>query len=264
MSNLNEKAKRLRALCKPGDPLVLTNVYDGASARIVANHPATKAVATASFAVAACIGVDDNDLLFEDNLAGIRTIASVVNKTDLPLTADLQDGYDDIASTIRQAIELGVVGANIEDVDVKGTGRLRDINDAVSRIKAALKAAADAGVPDFCLNARTDTLLCGGTISEAIERGKAYLDAGAVTVYIWGGQGPASARGVSTDEVKQLVDGLGGMINVKMNLRAGYLTRKDLAELGVARISIGPELYNKAMEGFRSALDVAAKSESFA
>ena len=237
----------------------MTNVYDGATAKIVSEHPDTRAIATASFAVAGAIGVADNDLTLEDNLAGIRIVSAIVGKTELPLTADLQDGYDDVAYTIKRAIDAGVVGANIEDVDNKA-GKWRDVDDAVSRIKTALRAASEAGVPDFCVNARTDTLLYGGTISDAIARGTAYLDAGATTVYIWGGP---SGRGVSRDELRQLAEGLNGMINVKMNLRPGFLNAKEIAELGIARISIGPELYVKAMAAFRSALDTAAGGQSF-
>ena len=238
---------------------MLTNVYDGATAKIVSEHPDTRAIATASFAVAGAIGVADNDLTLEDNLAGIRIVSAIVGKTDLPLTADLQDGYDDVAYTIKRAIDADVVGANIEDVDNKA-GKWRDLDDAVSRIKTALRAASEAGVPDFCVNARTDALLYGGTISDAIARGTAYLEAGATTVYIWGGP---SGRGVSRDELRQLVEGLNGMINVKMNLRPGFLNAKEIAELGIARISIGPELYVKAMAAFRSALDTAAGGQSF-
>ena len=259
MPSQNDKAKELRSLCKPGDPLLLTNVYDGATASLIATHTSTKAVATASYAIAAVIGVADADLTLQDNLVGIRTVASVINKTDLPLTTDLQDGYEDVAWTIKQAIEAGAVGGNIEDVDTK-VDKLRTVEDAVSRIKTALKAASDAGVPDFCVNARTDVLLYGGTIDEAIARGRAYLDAGATTVYVWGGP---SGRGVSREEIKQLVKGLNGMINVKMNLRPGFLTRGELAELGVARISIGPELYAKAMTAVKSALDLAADGQQF-
>lgn len=257
--SLNDKAKKLRQLCTPGDPLVLTNVYDGASAQAVVKHPATKAVATASYALAAGIGVADAELTIKDNLAGIRVVSSVVNKTDLPLTADLQDGYNDVGSTIKQAIEAGVVGANIEDVDNQA-GRLRSIEDSVSRIRAALAAAAEAGVPDFCVNARTDALVYGGSIEDAIERGRAYLNAGAVTIYVWGGP---SGRGVSSDEIKQLVKALGGMINSKMNLRSGYLNVQQIADLGVARISVGPEMWAKAMAGFNKALETVAKRESF-
>lgn len=258
-STLNDKANRLRQLCKPGDPLVLTNVYDGASAFAVISHQSTKAVATASYAVAAVAGLSDPELDLETNLSGIQTISKVVSKSDYPLTADLQDGYDDIASTIQRAIDAGAVGANIEDVD-NAAGKLRDVDDAVSRITIALAAAKEAGVPDFCLNARTDALVFGGTITDAIARGKAYLDAGATTVYIWGGP---RGRGVSRDEIKQLVEGLGGMINVKMNLRPGFLNVKEIAELGVARISVGPEMWAKAMAGFKDALEVVAKGASF-
>ena len=257
--SLNDMAKTLRQLCKPGDPVVLTNVYDGASASAVIAHPSTKAVATASYAVAAVAGVSDPELDLETNLEGIRIIATVLNKTDIPLTADLQDGYDDIGDTIQQAIKLGVVGGNIEDVDNK-SDKLRDVEDAVSRIKTALSAAKDAGVPDFCLNARTDALGFGGSINDAISRGKAYLDAGATTVYVWGGP---TGRGVSRDEIKELVKALGGMINVKMNLRPGFLNVQEIADLGVARISVGPEMWVKAMAGFKDALETIAQRESF-
>ncbi len=256
---LNDKAKALRKLCKPGDPVILTNVYDAATAAIVAQHSSTRAMATASYAIAATNGIEDNDLSLEDNLIGIRKVAGVASKKDLPLTADLQDGYDDVATMIKQAIDTGAVGCNIEDVDNK-TEKLRSVEDAVSRIKTAMSAAQQVGVPDFCINARTDVLSFGGSIQDAIARGKAYLEAGAVTVFVWGGP---SGRGVSGDEAKQLVQGLGGMVNVKMNLRPGYLNAKQLADLGVARVSIGPELYSKAMTGFRDALELITKKESF-
>lgn len=253
----NDRAKRLRQLCKPGEPVVLTNVYDAATANIVASNTQTKAMATASYAVAAVNGLQDNDLTLEDNLIAIRKVASIATGKNIPLTADLQDGYDDVASTIKRAIEAGAVGCNIEDMDNKAE-KLRDVNDAVSRIKSALSAAKEAGVPDFCINARTDVLIHGGSVDDAITRGKAFLDAGAVTVFVWG-----SSRGVSKDEVKKLVEGLGGMVNVKMNLRPGFLNARELAEVGVARISIGPELYLKAMAGFKDALESAVSGKSF-
>ena len=95
------------------------------------------------------------------NLAGITKVANVVRKTNLPLTADLQDGYDDVGQTIEEVIKLGVVGCNLEDVDCKA-GKLRGVEDAVSRIKTALEAAAKVGVPEFAVNVRTDVLGFGG------------------------------------------------------------------------------------------------------
>ena len=249
----NELARKLKALHVPGQPLVLTNVYDAATAAIVCAHSATKAVATASFAIAATSGVEDDDLTLEENLAGIQKVSKAVSKhAGLPLTADLQDGYD-IEKSIPAAIRLGVVGCNIEDVDNEKK-HLRTKEDGVSRIKRVLSAAAQAGVPDFCVNARTDVLGNGGSIAEAIDRGKAYLAAGANTVFVWGGGG---GRGVSTEEVRQLVEGLGGMVNVMMSLAARYLNINELSEIGVARISVGPGLYRAAMKGFSEALNAA-------
>lgn len=255
----NDLARRLRSLCQPGEPIVLTNVYDAATAAVAAAHPSTQAIATASFAIAMVNGKEDAELDLETNLAGISNVAGVTNKHGLPLTADMQDGYEDVAASITRCIDAGAVGCNLEDVDTKANA-LRSMAEHAKRIKAALKAAAGAGLPDFVLNARTDVLAFGGSVEDAIERGKAYLQAGATTVYIWGGP---KGRGVSREEVKQLVRGLNGMINVKMNLRPGYLNVQDLAELGVARISVGPEMYHKAMQGFRDALDVVAAKGKF-
>ncbi|KAF2487572.1 phosphoenolpyruvate phosphomutase-domain-containing protein [Neohortaea acidophila] len=259
MASQNDKARKLRALCKPGDPLVLTNVWDPPTAKIVSQHPRTQAVATASYALAAVIGIEDDDLSLEDNLAAVRRIAAVLQDSEIPLSADMQDGYGDVAETVKQFIAAGAVGGNLEDVD-NAVGELRGVSDAVSRVVRAREGAREAGVPDFCINARTDVLRFGGNIGDAIARGRAYLQAGATTVYVWGGP---KGRGVSREEIWELVKGLGGMINVKMNLRPGFLTRKELAELGVARISIGPELYARAMDGFKGALEKAVDGQSF-
>ncbi|KAJ5189632.1 Pyruvate/Phosphoenolpyruvate kinase [Penicillium cf. griseofulvum] len=249
MSTQNDIAKHLRALHQPGNPLILTNVYDAATASIIASLPSAPAIATASYAIAATIGVDDNALTKAQNLTAIAAIAASVRALNpaKPLTVDLQDGYGDtaeLADTINQIIALGVVGCNIEDMDA--TGVLRSVDEAAARVRVVIQAAKAAGVPDFVVNARTDVLLTeNGTIEEAIERGKAFLEAGATTVFVWG-----SGRGVSTEEVAKLVNALGGMVNVKMNLREGFLGVKEIRALGVARVSVGPELWRTAMKAF--------------
>ncbi|KAF8929286.1 hypothetical protein BGZ52_002400 [Haplosporangium bisporale] len=247
----NSIATHFRALHKAGNPLVLTNVYDAATASIIASLPSAKAVATASFAIAATEGVYDDDMTKEQNLAAIKKIAAVVVPKNLPLTADLQDGYEDIQDTIRQVIALGVVGCNIEDVDSKAR-KLRTFDDAVARVKLAVETAKEAGVPDFAVNARTDVLGHGGSIEDAIERGKAFLAAGANTVFVWGGP---SGRGVSRDEVKKLVAALDGRLNVILRVSEGFLTVAELREIGVARISVGPGLYFAAMKAYKDAAE---------
>lgn len=241
-------ASNLRKLHKPGDPVVMCNVWDAITANAATKVPGVKAIATASYAIAAAQGLSDNDLSFEQNLLAIRHIAPVAAKANLPLTADLQDGYEDVAATVSAVIKLGVVGCNIEDLNNQTHG-LRSKEEALQRIKTAVEAANAAGVPEFCVNARTDVIGHGGSVDDAIDRAKAYLDAGACTAFVWGG----GARGLTTAEVEKLVGALDGRLNVKMSLAPGKLTTSELKRIGVARISVGPELQFKVAAAFESA-----------
>lgn len=126
------------------------------------------------------------------------------------------------------------------------TDTLLPLDEAVARVRTVVQAAREAGVPDFALNARTDVLFQEGrTLADAVERGKAFLEAGAWTVFVWGGP---KGRGVSREEIGVLVRELDGRVNVKMNLREGFLGVREIKELGVARVSLGPELWKCAMK----------------
>jgi 2-methylisocitrate lyase-like PEP mutase family enzyme len=183
----NDLAQTLKSLHKPGRPLVLANVYDILSARAVAALPSCQALATASYAVARANGVDDDDMTFETNLDAARRIGAVAKEFGKPLTLDIQDAYGDrLEEAIQTAIDAGVVGVNLEDCD-KDSQKMNSKATGVSRIKRALSTARQYGVPDFVVNARCDTLIHGGELAEVIERGTAYLDAGATTVFVWGG-----------------------------------------------------------------------------
>ena len=243
MPSQNDLAKTLKALHSPGNPLILTNVWDAISASAVAGLPETKALATASFAVASAAGLEDHDLDLETNLRGAAAVAKVAKKHGLPLTADFQDGYGNkLEEAVKRLVELGAVGCNLEDFSREKNG-LYDIDEAVERVKAVLRVAAEAGVPDFVVNARTDALVAGLSIDEAIKRGKAYLDAGATTTFIWGGR---ERGGTTKAEVEQLAQELGGRLNVILvRVAPGGLTVKELSKIGdvgVARISVGPQL----------------------
>lgn len=167
------------------------------------------------------------------------------------MTADLQDGYDgDLREAIEGAVKLGVVGCNLEDSRTSGIQEGRAKTDLISaeehvkRIETALEVAKNLEVPDFVINARTDVVKLGGTVDEAVERGKKYLAAGATTVFVWGGV----ERGLRDAEVKQLVDGLDGRVNVIYRLSMkDALSVRDLGEIGVARISMGPGLWREGM-----------------
>src|SRR4051794_1128237 len=164
-----EKAEALRALHDAPELLVLPNVWDAASARTVAALPECRALATASAAIAAARGVEDDDMTRAPMIEAVGRICEAVA---LPVTADLQDGYEDTATTIAAAIAAGAVGANLED-------KMGDADEHAGRVAAARTAGEAAGVP-LVINARTDVFLrADPDVDEAIRRGRLYLEAGA-------------------------------------------------------------------------------------
>ncbi|KAF4345636.1 phosphoenolpyruvate pyruvate domain protein [Fusarium beomiforme] len=239
----NSSSNMLKALHEPHSPVVFTNIYDAASAKAVASLPSAKALATASYAVAAAVGLKDDDLTMDINIAAATRIASAIKDFRKPLSVDFQDGYgDQLEDGVRQLLQAGVAGINLEDYN-NTIKEMYSSDEASSRIRRVMGVAHAAGVPDFVVNARCDTLLHGGKLEEVIERGQRYLAAGATTVFVWGG-----SRGVSSAEVAELVKAFDGRLNVLLKLSPDGLTIPELADIGVARISIGPTLQLKAME----------------
>ncbi|KAH8790683.1 phosphoenolpyruvate phosphomutase-domain-containing protein [Hyaloscypha finlandica] len=248
MSTPNKSAQALKALHQRfNKPLVLANVYDILTARAVAELPSCEALATASYAVARASGTTDDDMTLDINLAAVQGIAVVAREFNKPLTADVQDGYGaQLELAIGKLLDLGVAGVNLEDCD-KVSQKMYDVKTAVNRIKRVLDVARTRNVPDFVVNARCDVLVRGGDMEEVLERGKRYLEAGATTVFVWGSQ-----RGVSKAEVEQMVEVFGGKLNVSLKMGTDGLSIKELSEIGVARISVGPALQFVAMKAFQS------------
>jgi 2-methylisocitrate lyase-like PEP mutase family enzyme len=159
----------------------------------------------------------------------IEAVGRIAAATALPVSADLEAGYGDPGETVRKAIGVGIVGANLED-------QMKSLAEAVAAVEAVVKAGEAEGVP-FVLNARTDAFLKAAgrdpqdVLADAIERGKAYLDAGAPVVFVPGR--------FDEQTVTALVDALGPQ---KLTLIAvpGSLPLAKLEELGVARVSYGP------------------------
>ncbi|MFD5630712.1 isocitrate lyase/phosphoenolpyruvate mutase family protein [Streptomyces sp. NPDC127072] len=229
---LRETADAFRALHVPGRPLVLPNVWDTASARIVEEAGAA-AMATTSAGVAWELGSADGDMLGRARALGaVERIAAVVH---VPVSADVESGYAEdaagVADTIRALLAAGAVGVNIEDA-LHGDGGgepLRPIAEQAERIAAARAAADEAGVPLF-VNARVDTFLRGvGKTEETLERAGAFLAAGADGVFVPGVVDPATVRA--------LAEGIEGPLNVMVG--PGAPSVAELAALGVARISAG-------------------------
>jgi 2-methylisocitrate lyase-like PEP mutase family enzyme len=242
-------SKPFKALHQPGNPLVLANVYDILSTRAVASLPSSKALATASYAVAAAQGTTDDELDLDTNLSAILGIAAAAGEFNKPLTVDIQDGYGDgLEKAIAALIDLGVVGVNLEDCSKDGNLYSPDI--AVDRIKRVLAVAKHQDVPNFVVNGRCDVLVQGGRFDEVLSRGKRYLTAGATTVFVWGG-----SRGVSQLEVRDMVKEFDGRLNVILGSKSDSLTIPQLRKLGVARISVGPTLQIEAMSALVQVAD---------
>ncbi|MFL6191188.1 MAG: isocitrate lyase/phosphoenolpyruvate mutase family protein [Actinomycetes bacterium] len=238
------KSKGAELLRLHQDPTLLTlvNVWDVVSARTVAAVEGTTAIATASHSIAASFGYEDGENIPLDLM--LEQVKRVVDATDLPVTADLEGGYGNAPETIRRAIGLGVVGANIED-------QLKPIGDAAAQVEAIMKVAEQEGV-DFVLNARTDAFALNRkgdpaeNLQNAIERGRAYLDAGAPVVFV-----PAF---LGEDQILQLVDAYGPQRLTTIGI-PGTPPRDWQQEHGVARTSYGPLSQNVALTALQELVE---------
>jgi len=231
------KALRLQELHQAPAILRMVNVWDAITTKVISDLPDTKAIATAGHSIAASHGHKDGAIPLEEALAALERITAA---TDLPVTADLDDGFADPGETVRRAIGIGVVGANIED-------RLKPLAESVKVMEAAVKAGEAEGVA-FQLNARTDAVVRGGDkpmqdkLADAIERGRAYLDAGAALVFVPGV--------LDREATRTLVEGLGrGKLSV-IGL-PGALKAAEYEELGVARITYGPTTPRHALTALK-------------
>jgi 2-methylisocitrate lyase-like PEP mutase family enzyme len=231
MTTTAEKAELLRSLHVPGDPLIVTNVWDAVTARIVAATPGVKALATASHAISFAHGVPDGEGLTLDQALAAASV--VINAVELPVSVDFEKGYaPDVAAlehSIARLIATGAAGLNIEDSVGPTRAPLFPIDVATARVAAVRSVAHTVGVP-LVINARVDTLAGGGEWGDMVSRANSYLDAGADVVFV---------LGLGTeDKVKRALDDINGKISVISNPSSVPLKR--LAELGVSRVSFGP------------------------
>lgn len=243
MINSKALAEQFRSLHVAGKPLVLFNIWDAGSARAAVAGGAL-AIATGSWSVAAANGYDDGEHVpFEFVVANLKRIIAA---TELPVSIDLESGYGekpaDVARTITRVIEIGAIGCNIED-SFPENGKLREAADNARRIASARAAAESAGIP-FFINARTDDFMQApreshdlALLRAALERGRAYADAGADGLFIPGLTDPALIERAARESSLPL--------NIMKSTQAPSLER--LAALGVARVSHGPGPYRAAM-----------------
>ena len=231
------RATTLLELHHTGTTLVLPNVWDAWSARVVAGA-GFAALSIGSHPLADSRGQRDNeDMSLADALDGVRRICSAV--PDVPVTADLESGYDTpAAELVERMLEAGAVGLNIEDT-VHSEGRMRSAAEHADYI-GAIRQAADAAGVDVVVNARTDVFLkkdqFDDPVAEAIARLRACEEAGARCVY------PVGVPDAAT--LQALLDALSGPVNVIANPRTGSAagSLEDLRAMGVHRVTFGPKL----------------------
>ncbi|MHC5797985.1 isocitrate lyase/PEP mutase family protein [Lacisediminihabitans sp. FW035] len=232
MTSTADKAALLTSLHIPGEPLIVTNIWDAVTARVVSQAKGVKALATASHAVSFAHGVPDNEgLTVEQALEAARIIAAAVS---IPVSVDFEKGYAADAAGVRdnvaRLIEAGAAGLNIEDSLESASGPLRDLESSVARVAAARAAADAAGVP-LAINARVDSLVSNpADWAGAMERANRYLDAGATSIFV--------LRLPTEGLVERAIRDVNGPVSVISNPTSVSLKR--LAEIGVARVSFGP------------------------
>jgi 2-methylisocitrate lyase-like PEP mutase family enzyme len=245
-ADLKAHADRLRELHHGEEMLILPNVWDAASAKIVA-EAGFPAIATASAAISAMLGYPDGEgAPWQEMFAAAGRIARVVS---VPVTVDAEAGYGlEPRELVDRLLEIGAVGCNLEDTD-HHAGGLVEASAQAERLAAIRAAAADAGVP-IVINARADTFLPKAgvpeeeRVAEAVRRGRLYLGAGADCIYPIG---VGDERDIAT-----LVAEVPGPING--NTRPGGPDLAKLRELGVARVSYGPRLYREALANMKATI----------
>jgi 2-methylisocitrate lyase-like PEP mutase family enzyme len=242
MPDLAERARTLLELHTAPEILVLANVWDVASARVVASTDGVRALATASHSIAATFGYEDGENIPLD--LHLDMVGRIVDAVDVPVTMDFEAGYGDPGETTRRAIGKGVVGGNLED-------QMKPLDDAVAAVEAVLAAGRDAGI-DFVLNARTDAFVRAprdadrsALVEEAIRRGRAFLGAGAPVVFVPGA--------ILREEIVALVDALGPQRLSVIGVPRHSLSVRELQELGVARVSTGPFTQRVALTALQDA-----------
>jgi 2-methylisocitrate lyase-like PEP mutase family enzyme len=212
-------------LHRPGDPLLLPNPWDIGSARVLESL-GFAALATTSSGFAASVGRRDGSVTRDEAIAHGGAIAVAVG---VPVTADLEDGFgatpDDVAGTVRRAAAAGLAGCSVEDADRDADEPVRDVAQAVERVAAAAEAAGD-----LVITARAENHLYGrDDLADTIDRLQRYQEAGAHVLY---------APGLTdAGQLREVVRSVDRPVNVLA--LPGAPSVAELADLGVARISIG-------------------------
>ena len=254
-----ERAAQFRRFHHEAPLLVLPNVWDAASARII-EQAGFRAIATTSSGVAAALGYSDGQHISRDML--IEALARITRVVECPVTADIEAGYGnsivEVLQTVKAVITTGVVGINIEDSLKQQEKALVDVSYQVELLKALRELATSMDVP-FVINARVDVFLLAigepeSRFEHAVQRANAYLQAGADCIY------PIGRLDHTT--IANLVKAINGPINILGGPPAPTLP--GLAQLGVARVSLAGGLMRSVLGHLRTIAQVLREHGTYA
>lgn len=251
-----EKAHAFRALHERSGPFVIPNPWDPGSARLL-TALGFEALTSTSAGFAFSRGLPDYGVGRDPILVHI---AELVAATDLPVAADLENGFGDdpytVAETIRLAAATGIVGGSIEDASGRADAPIYPFEASVERVRAAVEATRALPFP-FTLTARAENYLHGrNDLADTIRRLQAYQDAGADVLY---------APGLKTrEEIATVLREIDRPLNVLMGFADGNLSVAELAELGVKRVSVGGALARAALGAFLRAAEELRETGTFA
>jgi 2-methylisocitrate lyase-like PEP mutase family enzyme len=242
-----EKGRAFYALHERDRAFVITNPWDVGTARLL-THLGFEALATTSAGYAFSVGKRDGTIGRDEMMTHVAAISS---GTDLPVSADLENGFGDspenVAETIKLAAAAGLVGGSIEDVPRRSRGEVYELEHAVDRVRAAAEVARELPFR-FTLTARAENYLVGKPdLKDTIQRLQAYQEAGADVLYAPGLSGK--------NDIASVVKSLDRPVNVVMGLQGVQLSLADLSAIGVKRVSVGSALSRAALGAFLRAAE---------
>jgi 2-methylisocitrate lyase-like PEP mutase family enzyme len=251
----SEKGLRFQELHRRSGPLLIPNPWDAGSARILAGL-GFEALATSSGGFAAVRGLRDGRLTLDQTLADAK---AVVEATELPVSADLENGFSSepgaVAAAIHQAARVGLVGASIEDSSGDPDHPLYDLALAKERIAAAVQAARALPFP-FTLTARAENFIrAKPDLTDVIKRLQAYEEAGADVLFAPALPDLAAVRAVCSSVSKP--------VNFMVGIRGKSFSKAELVDAGVKRISFASSLYRTALSALIQAGSEIKNSGSF-
>ncbi|MEZ5877402.1 MAG: isocitrate lyase/phosphoenolpyruvate mutase family protein [Tepidamorphaceae bacterium] len=255
MGDQREKFERFKALHFRNRAFVIPNPWDAGSARILSSM-GFAALATTSAGYAFSVGKRDSFAgLSRDEI--LANASAIVAATDLPVSADLEDGFgpepETCAETIVMASKTGLVGGSIEDATGNPDDPIFELEAAVARVTAAVEAARNL---PFLLTARAENYLWGRSdLADTIRRLQAFSDAGADVLY---------APGLpDIDAIRTVCREVDKPVNVVMGLQGGFYSVDELTEVGVSRISVGGSFARAALGALKRAAEEVLEKGTF-